>query len=205
MLGPLLVSPDVCHPQKVSERAVACTKQVWKAAKGSGNARGSDNEASSRAEGEQTNRANQNKHQEAAPGASPGAHCQQTGWVLRASTAPTENGPSALEKGHQVMVWEIPVAGSVWGLGEHRGRSIYIHIHIHCPFSVVGRCELAVAVPVGTEHWQVTVCPAWGWKQLQENWEIPKLAAAVMVLGNAAGWIYGEVGGYLLPALLSPV
>lgn len=114
-----------------SKRQWECFKQSW------------------RGRNKQTNRANQNKQQEAAPGASPGAGCQQTGWVLRASTAPTGNGLWALEKGHQVMAWQVPVSG---GLGEHWGRRIYINICIYWPFCGVGRCELAVAVPVGTGH-----------------------------------------------------
>lgn len=82
--------------------------------------------------------------------------------MLRASTARSGNGSSALEKGHRVLAWEVPVADSAWGLGDHWGNVTIIALFLPVPgqlllTSVVGRCELAVAVPVGTGHWQVAV------------------------------------------------
>lgn len=92
------------------------------------------------------------------------------------------------------------MAGIVWGGLQSTGGEVFIFIFIFISLFLVW----------AGVSWQwlslwVRVCPAWGEKQLQEKWEIPSLAGVVMVLGNAAGWIYGKVGGYLLPALLSPV
>lgn len=54
------------------------------------------------------------------------------------------------------------MADSAWGLGDHWGSVTIIALFLPVPGqlllpSVVGRCERAVAVPVGTGHWQVAV------------------------------------------------